>query len=60
MEHLRRMGEGTAALNRQYAVPSDTFLAMASLYQGESFDYSLRRKNEIKACSKTFIAIIYP
>lgn len=33
MEHVQRMGEGTAALSRQYAVGSDTFLAMAALYQ---------------------------
>jgi NADH dehydrogenase [ubiquinone] 1 alpha subcomplex assembly factor 5 len=34
MEHIFKMGEGTAALNRQYAVGRDTFLAMASIYQG--------------------------
>lgn len=34
MEHLARMGEGTASVNRQYAVGSDTFLAMAAIYQG--------------------------
>ena len=28
------MGEGTASLNRQYAVGKDTFIAMAALYQG--------------------------
>ena len=28
------MGEGTASLNRSYAVGTDTFLAMAALYQG--------------------------
>lgn len=33
MEHLSRMGEGSAALNRQYAVGRDTFLSMAALYQ---------------------------
>lgn len=33
MEHLGRMGEGTAAYNRHSAVGKDTFLAMASLYQ---------------------------
>ena len=36
MEHLAQMGEGTASINRQYAVGSDTFLAMASIYQGEA------------------------
>lgn len=35
MEHLTYMGEGTAALNRQYAVGTDTFLATAALYQGD-------------------------
>ena len=34
MEHLWKMGEGSASLNRQYAVGRDTFLAMAALYQG--------------------------
>ncbi len=34
MEHLWKMGEGTASLNRQYAVGKDTFIAMAALYQG--------------------------
>lgn len=34
MEHIFKMGEGTAALNRQYSVGRDTFLAMASIYQG--------------------------
>jgi len=34
MEHLVNMGEGTASLNRSYAVGTDTFLAMAALYQG--------------------------
>jgi len=33
MEHLVHMGEGTASLNRSYAVGTDTFLAMAALYQ---------------------------
>eukprot|EP00605_Chrysophyceae_sp_TOSAG23-4_P001150 GSChrysophyteH1.ASY1.ANO1.1257.1 assembled CDS len=33
MEHLSLMGEGTAALNRQYHVGRDTFLAAAALYQ---------------------------
>ena len=35
MEHLSLMGEGTASINRQYAVGTDTFLAMAAIYQGE-------------------------
>lgn len=34
MEHLVNMGEGSASLNRQYAVGTDTFLAAAALYQG--------------------------
>ena len=34
MEHLWKMGEGSASLNRQYAVGRDTFIAMAALYQG--------------------------
>lgn len=34
MEHLVNMGEGSASLNRSYAVGTDTFLAMAALYQG--------------------------
>jgi hypothetical protein len=34
MEHLALMGEGTASVNRQYSVGSDTFLAMAAIYQG--------------------------
>eukprot|EP01041_Mallomonas_annulata_P011913 gene11913-24955_t len=33
MEHLRYMGEGNAALNRQFHVGRDTFLAMAAIYQ---------------------------
>lgn len=33
MEHLVAMGEGTAALNRQYNVGRDTFLAAAAIYQ---------------------------
>lgn len=33
MEHLVRMGEGSASLNRQYSVGSDTFLSVAALYQ---------------------------
>lgn len=33
MEHVQRMGEGTAALNRVFHVGSDTFLATAALYQ---------------------------
>mmetsp|Transcript_28401 Transcript_28401/g.27207 ORF Transcript_28401/g.27207 Transcript_28401/m.27207 type:complete len:380 (-) Transcript_28401:283-1422(-) len=33
MEHVSRMGEGTASLNRQYNVGTDTFLAMAAIYQ---------------------------
>lgn len=33
MEHLARMGEGSAALNRQFHVGRDTFLAAAALYQ---------------------------
>lgn len=33
MEHIVKMGEGTASLNRQYSVGRDTFLAMAALYQ---------------------------
>lgn len=36
MEHLWRMGEGHAALNRQQGVGRDTFLATAALYQGGS------------------------
>ncbi len=34
MEHIFKMGEGSAAFNRQYAVGRDTFIAMASIYQG--------------------------
>lgn len=34
MEHLWKMGEGSATFNRQYNVGIDTFLAMASIYQG--------------------------
>jgi NADH dehydrogenase [ubiquinone] 1 alpha subcomplex assembly factor 5 len=34
MDHLVRMGEGSASLNRQFAVGKDTFLAMAAIYQG--------------------------
>jgi len=33
MEHLSRMGEGTAALNRQFHVGRDTFTAAAAIYQ---------------------------
>ena len=33
MEHLQRMGEGQASLSRQFHVGSDTFLAVAALYQ---------------------------
>lgn len=33
MEHLRAMGEGHAALNRQLHVGKDTMLAMAAVYQ---------------------------
>ena len=33
MEHLSRMGEGTAAFNRQFHVGRDTFLAAAAIYQ---------------------------
>lgn len=33
MEHISRMGEGMAALNRQYSVGKDTMIAMASIYQ---------------------------
>ena len=33
MEHLQRMGEGNASLNRQVHVGKDTMLAMAALYQ---------------------------
>ena len=33
MEHLKAMGESTAALNRQFSVGRDTFLAAASIYQ---------------------------
>lgn len=33
MEHLRSMGEGSAATNRQASVGADTFLAAASIYQ---------------------------
>jgi NADH dehydrogenase [ubiquinone] 1 alpha subcomplex assembly factor 5 len=33
MDHIVRMGEGTAALNRHYNVGKDTFLSAASLYQ---------------------------
>jgi len=33
MEHIFRMGEGSASLNRQYNVGMDTFLAVAALYQ---------------------------
>ena len=33
MEHLSLMGEGTAALNRQFHVGRDTFIAAAALYQ---------------------------
>ena len=33
MEHLSLMGEGAAALNRQFHVGRDTFLAAAALYQ---------------------------
>lgn len=39
MEHLALMGEGTASINRQYNVGSETFLSMASIYQGEVFDF---------------------
>jgi len=33
MEHLVYMGEGSASINRQFAVGRDTFLSMASIYQ---------------------------
>lgn len=33
MEHLVCMGEGSASINRQFAVGRDTFLSMASIYQ---------------------------
>ena len=33
MEHLSKMGEGTAALSRHCAVGKETFLATAALYQ---------------------------
>jgi NADH dehydrogenase [ubiquinone] 1 alpha subcomplex assembly factor 5 len=33
MEHLSLMGEGTSAINRQFNVGRDTFLAVAALYQ---------------------------
>eukprot|EP01036_Dinobryon_divergens_P032695 gene32696-42340_t len=36
IKHLWKMGEGSASLNRQYAVGRDTFLAMAALYQDGS------------------------
>lgn len=36
MEHLQKMGEGSASLRRQFHVGSDTFLSMASLYQGNA------------------------
>ncbi len=36
MEHLVRMGESSASLNRQYAVGKDTFLAAAAIYKGSA------------------------
>lgn len=33
MEHLQRMGEGNACLNRRDRVPRDTFLAACAIYQ---------------------------
>ena len=33
MEHIKNMGENTAALNRQFNVGTDTFLAAASIYE---------------------------
>lgn len=41
MEHVSRMGEGTASLNRQYNVGTDTFLAMAAIYQGTIHQFLL-------------------
>ena len=35
MEHLQRMGENTAFLQRQYSVGREAMLAMASIYQQE-------------------------
>lgn len=34
MEHLQGQGEQMASLNRQYNVGRDSFLSMASIYQG--------------------------
>jgi NADH dehydrogenase [ubiquinone] 1 alpha subcomplex assembly factor 5 len=34
MEHLFKMGEGNASLNRTISVGKDTFLSLATLYQG--------------------------
>lgn len=34
MEHLQGMGEQMATFNREYHVGRDTFLSMASIYQG--------------------------
>lgn len=42
MEHLWKMGEDSAALNRQYSVGKDTFLSMAALYQGAVLSFSPR------------------
>jgi hypothetical protein len=52
MEHVSRMGEGTASLNRQYNVGTDTFLAMAAIYQGiiNQFLLSVRIEKTKKMC----------
>ena len=34
MEHLQYMGEGNAAIGRQFHVGRDVFLAAAAIYQG--------------------------
>jgi hypothetical protein len=52
MEHLALMGEGTASVNRQYSVGSDTFLAMAAIYQGEDFKLKL-----IYICTRTLCCL---
>ncbi len=37
MEHLVRMGEGLASVNRKLPVGKETFLAMAAAYQRKIF-----------------------
>jgi NADH dehydrogenase [ubiquinone] 1 alpha subcomplex assembly factor 5 len=57
MEHLQRMGESNACVNRRLRVASDTILATSCIYD-ELYQVELEDKND-DACIEASVQVIY-